>query len=315
MSDIEPVLGIHHVTAITGDAQGNIDFYCGVLGLRLVKLAVNFDDPSSYHLYYGDELGRPGTAMTFFAWGDARRGTIGPPQATVTAFAVARDAVGYWQVRLHEHGIATRAAVERFGEPVLAFDDPDGLHLELIGVDTPRGVPWARGPVPVEHAIHGFHSVTLSEAQHEATGALMTEVMGCCAVASEGNRYRYRAGDGIGAFVDVVEHPEPGHGAMGTGVVHHVAFRARDAAHQSVLYTMVAARAGRISEVMDRVYFQSIYFREPGGVLFEIATDGPGFTADETVEQLGSALKLPPWYEARRGAIEAGLPRITLPQS
>ena len=312
--------GLHHVTAITADAQKNIDFYCGVLGLRLVKLTVNFDDPGSYHLYYGDELGRPGTIMTFFAWAGAYRGRIGPPQVTVTAFAVPLGAIDYWSKRLKEKGVELKAGVDRFGERVLGFSDPDGMQLEIISaaeVVEPKGQPWAAGPVPFEQAIRGFHGVTISEEGYENTAKLLSEVMGFRFIGSEQNRFRYRAGagDGFASTVDLLCVPDAHHGGMGAGVVHHVAFRTKDDAQQKAWHKEIAGKGFNISPVMDRTYFHSIYYREPGGVLFEIATSNPGFTVDEPAEQLGTKLMLPPWLERDRAAIERAVPPVRLPAS
>ncbi|HTV48555.1 MAG TPA: ring-cleaving dioxygenase [Phycisphaerae bacterium] len=310
----EAISGIHHVTAITADAQKNIDFYYGVLGLRLVKLTVNFDDPSSYHLYYGDELGRPGTILTFFAWPGAYRGRIGPPQVSVTAFAVPAGAVDYWLGRLKEHSIQAQSSTDRFGERVLSFADPDGMSLELIGVTAPKGEPWRAGPVPAEHSIRGFHGVTISEEGYENTAKLLTETMGFKAAGSEQNRFRYRAaGDAAGTIVDLLCVPDARHGNMGAGVVHHVAFRTPDDSQQAAWRNKIAQLMLNVSPVMDRVYFHSIYYREPGGVLFEIATDNPGFTMDEPAEKLGSGLKLPPWLEEYRTEIQRAVPPVRLP--
>jgi glyoxalase family protein len=310
--------GLHHVTAITADAQKNIDFYCGVLGLRLVKLTVNFDDPGSYHLYYGDELGRPGTIMTFFAWAGAYRGRIGPPQVTTTAFAVPTGAIDYWSKRLKEKGVEVQPVVDRFGERVLGFTDPDEMRLEIISsveVTEPKGQPWANGPIPVEQAIHGFHSVTISEEGYENTAKLMAEVMGFKSIGNEQNRFRYRAGsgDGFASTVDLLCVPDAHHGGMGAGVVHHVAFRTQDDALQKAWHKEIANKGFNISPVMDRTYFHSIYYREPGGVLFEIATNNPGFTFDEPAEKLGTKLMLPPWLEQDRKAIEKAVPPVRLP--
>lgn len=307
------IAGLHHVTAITADAQQNVDFYCGVLGLRLVKLTVNFDDPSSYHLYYGDELGRPGTAMTFFAWPGAYRGRIGPPQVSTTAFAIAKSAIGFWKERFAKLGVEVKAA-ERFGEQVVLFADPDGLQLELVATEQPKGRPWAAGPIPVESAIHGFHGVTISTEGYENTAKLLTDTMGFKAAGNEQNRFRYRAaGDGLASIVDLLCVPDGRRGSLGAGVVHHVAFRTPDDAQQLAWRKRIAQLDHNVSPVMDRVYFHSIYFREPGGVLFEIATETPGFTSDETPEHLGERLKLPPWLEQYQSEIEKMVPPLRLP--
>jgi catechol 2,3-dioxygenase-like lactoylglutathione lyase family enzyme len=311
------IAGLHHVTAITSDAQKNIDFYCGVLGLRLVKLTVNFDDPGSYHLYYGDELGRPGTIMTFFAWAGAHRGRIGPPQVSVTAFAVPIGAIDYWAKRLKEHSVDSRTDADRFGERVLGFSDPDGMRLEIIGVPEAKGQPWAAGPIPVEQAIRGFHSITISEEGHEDTAKLLTDVMGFISAGSEQNRFRYRggAGDGFASIVDLLCVPDARRGELGAGVVHHVAFRTPGDPEQTAWRKEIAGLGFNISPVMDRTYFHSIYYREPGGVLFEIATENPGFTADEPAGQLGTKLMLPPWLQSHRAEIERLVPPVRLPAS
>jgi glyoxalase family protein len=306
--------GLHHVTAITADAQKNVDFYCGVLGLRLVKLTVNFDDPGSYHLYYGDELGRPGTCMTFFAWQGAFRGRIGPPQVSVTAFSVPGESMEFWAQRLGEQGVETKPGSERFGERVIKIDDPDGMHIELIGSPKPAGTPWAAGPVPAEHAIRGFHSVTISEEGYERTARLLVDVMGFAAVGSEQNRFRYRAAgtEQFANTVDLVCVPDARHGSLGAGVVHHVAFRTPTDMQQAAWRAEIADLGYNVSPVMDRTYFHSIYYREPGGVLFEIATESPGFTADQPAAELGKKLMLPAWLEKHRTQIEQVVPPLRL---
>jgi glyoxalase family protein len=315
-TQIPPALaGIHHVTAITSDAQKNIDFYCGVLGLRLVKLTVNFDDPSSYHLYYGDELGRPGSILTFFAWPGAHRGPIGPPQVTETAFSVPVAALGFWRERLSRSGIELTPSPARFGQELLTFADFDGMRLAIVGTDEPAGQPWAAGPVPADKAICGFHGITISEEGYQATANVLAELMGFKAAGHEGNRFRYQAGAGnaLASIVDLICVPDARHGGMGAGAVHHVAFRIPDDPQQEQWRRELVARRFNVSPVMDRSYFHSIYFREPGGVLFEIATDVPGFTADEPAERLGTRLMLPPQLEPYRDQIERAVPPIRLP--
>jgi glyoxalase family protein len=306
--------GIHHVTAIAGDPQANVDFYVGVLGLRLVKRTLNFDAPDTYHLYYGDGVGSPGTILTFFPWPGAPRGRRGTAQATTTAFAVPANALGYWADRLTQHGIKVAGPSARFGESVLAFEDPDGLALELVARDdAPAVTHWAEGPIPSEHAIRGFQGVTLTEARLEPTDALLTAVLGFEPVAREGNRSRYRSDrDGVGTFVDVVEVPDGRVGHVAVGTVHHVAWRTPDDATQIAWQTELTDQGLGVSPVMDRQYFHSIYFREPGGVLFEIATDPPGFTWDEAITELGTGLKLPPWLESAREQIEGQLPPLRI---
>lgn len=308
-----PLTGIHHVTAITADARRNVGFYCGVLGLRLVKRTVNYDDPGSYHLYYGDELGRPGTVMTFFAWPGAARGRTGPPQVTVTAFAVPSGSLGYWRERLAHHAVEAQPVQTRFGEQVLFFSDPDGMRLELVASSDIQGHPWSLASVPREHGIRGLHSVTMAQEGYEKTARLLTEVMGFRLGQSEGNRFRYRAGAGSGfaATVDLLCVPDQPGGTLGAGIVHHVAFRTPDDPQQAAWRTEIAGLGFNISPVMDRNYFHSIYFREPGGILFEIATDQPGFTVDETPEELGNRLMLPPQYEGMRSRIERHLPPLS----
>lgn len=304
--------GIHHVTAITADAQKNIDFYCGLLGLRLVKLTVNFDDPTSYHLYYGDQLGRPGTIMTFFAWPGAQRSRVGPPQVTATAFAVPADSLNYWVSRLETHGASP---ADRLGERALRFNDPDGIALEIVAVPQPGGEAWSAGPIPVEHAIRGFHGVTISEEGYESTAKVLTELMAFKAAGSEGNRFRYRAANdhGLASTVDLLCVPDARRGEMGAGIVHHVAFRTPGDAQQAAWRSRIAQAGLNVSPVMDRNYFHSIYYREPGGVLFEIATENPGFAVDEPVNQLGTKLMLPAQYERHRAEIESIVPKLRLP--
>jgi len=309
------ILGIHHVTAITADAQRNIDFYYGVLGLRLVKLTVNFDDPTSYHLYYGDEFGRPGTIITFFAWRHAFHGRVGPPQVTAVSFAVPNGALEFWRQRLKEHQVEVQLSETRFGEQVLSFADPDGMQLEInatihLGGQIPTG-----GPVPAENAIRGFHGATLSEEGYENTAKLLTDVMGFRSEGSEENRFRYCAPTGeFASVLDLLCTPEGRRGDMGAGVVHHVAFRTPDDEQQEAWRTKLVQLGHNVTPVIDRKYFHSIYFREPGGVLFEIATEPPGFTADQTAEQLGTKLMLPSWLERDRSKLERALPRLQLPQ-
>jgi len=310
-----PLPGIHHVTAITADAQKNIDFYCGVLGLRLVKLTVNFDDPTSYHLYYGDELGKPGTILTFFAWPGAYRGTIGPPQVAATSFAVPRNALEFWSERLKEKSVTLNPRSTRFGEKLLSFADPDGMQIEIVATENPGGHPWTAGPIPIEHAIQGFHGITIFEEGYESTANLLTQVMGFKAEGNEESRFRFRAsaGDGFAATVDLLCTPDAPRGGMGAGTVHHVAYRTSDDAQQENWRKELVRLRFNVSPVMDRNYFHSIYFREPGGVLFEIATDNPGFTADEPAEQLGTKLMLPPQLEPHRAEIEKAVMPVRLP--
>jgi catechol 2,3-dioxygenase-like lactoylglutathione lyase family enzyme len=306
------ILGIHHITAIAGDVQPNIDFYTGLLGLRLIKVTVNFDDPGAYHLYYGDGVGSPGTILTFFAWPGAGRGRSGNSQVTGTSFAVPQGALLFWVTRLSAQGISATGPDERFGERVLAFEDRDGLRLELIETQaTDAALSWKGGNVPVEFAIRGFHSATLSETGYERTATLLTETMGFRLMGQEQNRFRYEiAQGGATRTVEVLCAPAGKEGRVAVGTVHHIAWRTADDPQQLEWRKEVSRLGYNVSPVMDRVYFHSIYFREPGGILFEIATDKPGFTVDETLETLGSKLMLPPWLEAHRSQIEQALPPI-----
>jgi glyoxalase family protein len=305
--------GIHHVTAIAGRASRNVDFYTRTLGLRLVKKTVNFDDPGTYHLYYGDEQGKPGSILTFFPWEHAAPGRNGAGFAEETAFRVPAGSIGYWTHRLIEKGVPHQALEKRFGEPVLAFTDPDGMSLALVGVAGAAGEPaWTDGAIPAEHAIRGFHGVTLMLDQAAPTGAILTGVLGFRENGREGHLIRYDAGDvAPGHTVAIRETKGFLPGSMGRGSVHHIAFRAVDDAQQAEMARAVRAAHGLTpTRQLDRNYFRSVYFREPGGILFEIATDQPGFAVDEPVESLGRALKLPRFLEPHRREIEAALPPI-----
>ena len=305
--------GLHHVTAIAGPAARNVEFYRRVLGLRLVKKTVNFDDPGTYHLYYGDETGTPGTILTFFPWHHVGPGRVGVGETEETAFRVPRHAIGYWTHRFVERGVSHDAIVKRFGEPVLGFRDPDGLRLALVGVDGAEAEPaWLGSDVPGDHAIRGFHGVSLMLKQTGPTAAILTDVLGLPEIAREGSRIRFAApGGAVGGSVDLHGVGDFLRGVSGGGTVHHVAFRAADDAEQAAMAGRLMQNHGvRATEQRDRTYFRSVYFREPGGVLFEIATDVPGFAVDEPVDRLGQALKLPAGLEARRAAIEASLPKV-----
>ena len=307
--------GIHHVTAIAGRPARNLAFYTHTLGLRLVKRTVNFDDPGTHHLYFGDEAGRPGTILTFFPWEHAApwRGGIGLTQTT--AFRVPAGSIGYWSHRFIEKGVKHEPPVRRFGEPVLAFTDPDGMSLALVGVGGAEAEPaWSDGGIPAEHAIRGFHGVTLMLEEGAPTEAILTDVLGFSAASGEGPLRRYRASDGAGGVVDINEVGGFLAGRMGRGAVHHVAFRAADDAEQAEMARKLAdSHRLQPTEQKDRQYFRSIYFFEPGGVLFEIATDAPGFAVDEPQANLGSALKLPPFLEPRRREIEGALAPLEVP--
>ena len=310
--------GIHHVTAIAGDPQQNVDFYTGVLGLRLVKITINYDDPGSYHFYYGDEAGTPGSILTFFAWPGGYRGRRGTSQATVTAFSVPVGRLDYWRARFDQYQVRYEQTAARWNEEVLAFYDPDGLQLELVArSESGDGAAWEGGPIPVEFATRGFHSVTLSIKDAARTAGLLTETMGFRLLQQEGERARYAVGGSNGAarIVDVLEQPSVPQGGVGVGSIHHVAWRTPDDAQQAAWHAELARQRYAVSPVMDRQYFHSIYFREPGGVLFEIATDLPGFTADETLAELGTGLRLPDWLEPQRIEIQRRLPVLKLPSA
>jgi glyoxalase family protein len=306
--------GIHHVTAIASDPQRNVDFYTALLGLRLVKLTVNFDDPGTYHFYYGDETGSPGTILTFFPWPGAPRGRQGTGQVTGTSFSIPTGALDYWQARFEQNSVPVEPPIARFDERVLPFYDPDGLRLELVAHAGETRPGWQNGPVPPEWAVRGFYGVTLAEEGYERTAALLTETMGFRLLGQDGSRFRYTAGDGaVGAIADLLCQPDGRPGTLGAGTVHHVAWRALTDAVQTTWRQTLSQLDYNVTPVMDRQYFHSIYFREPGGVLFEIATDPPGFATDETPATLGTHLKLPPWLESRRAYIEQLVPPLRLP--
>ncbi|HYL04912.1 MAG TPA: ring-cleaving dioxygenase [Thermoanaerobaculia bacterium] len=326
-----PLAGIHHVTAIAGDPQANADFYTGVLGLRLVKKTVNYDDPGTYHLYYGDELGRPGTLLTFFPWPHARRGQLGAGQATVTSFSVPAGSLGYWSERLRRSGTGHDDPRRRNeDEEFLRLLDPDGLELELVAHAGPApGIPWEGGPVPVQHAIGGLFAVTLVEWNADRTADLLTGTLGFRLESQTGSRFRFAvgapaaadaggpppptaalAGTGLATRLDLLAEPAAGRGRISAGTVHHVAWRVAGDREQQAWHRDLTAGGHHVSPIMDRQYFHSIYFREPGGVLFEIATDPPGMTADESAAQLGSGLRLPSWLEPARARIEPALPPL-----
>jgi glyoxalase family protein len=341
------ISGLHHVTAIASDPQQNYDFYARFLGLRLVKKTINFDDPGTYHFYFGDQVGAPGTIMTFFLWPGAYRGRIGTGQTSVTSFAVPRESLAYWTERARSFGVELQGTTSRFDSELLSLSDPDGLRIELVAGDVESDTVSDGGGVPADHAIRGFHSVTLSEAQmprsaasnesrnsadvprgarelarfgfcassaeegFERTAALLTGTLGFHRGPEDGNRFRFETGSGgPGSIVDLLCLPSSQRGRQGAGTVHHIAWRTPDDASQNEWRAKLASGGLNVTPVMDRNYFKSIYFREPGGVLFEIATDPPGFAIDEPAESLGSALKLPAWYEPARAQIEAALPPL-----
>lgn len=327
------ILGLHHVTAIAGDPQRNLDFYTGVLGLRLVKLTVNFDDPGTYHFYFADGNGTPGSIMTFFPWPRGRAGRHGTGQVAVTSFSIAPGSVGFWIERLLRHGVKYQGPAKREGiggggggrggsggsdtENVISFRDPDGVMLELVGhARASEREGWDGAGIPPEHAIRGFHQVTLWVEQGDASGRLLTQAMGFRELHEHETTKRYVAGDGgPGRIVDVRSVGGFGRGADGVGAVHHVAFAVEDDAAELAMRQRVIEAGMRPTPQVDRTYFRSVYFREPGGVLFELATLPPGFAVDEPPEELGRRLMLPPQYEDRRAELEAMLPPLRLPEA
>jgi glyoxalase family protein len=306
MNIMRPIEGLHHITAVARDPQRNVDFYRNILGQRLVKRTVNFDDPGTYHLYYADASGTPGSVLTFFPWSGVKRATRGNGTTNSIAYNVPEGSLGFWQEYFKQNGIQTSAMEQRFGVEVLPFDDPDGLRIELVGNKQQAETQhWIEGPVDARFALQGFHSTTLWLDQVEPTAELLTNQMGYSFSGQEGSRYRFSGGPGaLGSILDIVLRPGESQAVFGAGSVHHIAFRVPD--DQSQLdYQQALQSAGQsVTGVRDRSYFHSIYFREPGGVLFEIATNNPGFAIDEPAELLGETLKLPDWLEEQRPEIE-----------
>jgi glyoxalase family protein len=305
--------GIHHVTAIAGPPRRNVEFYTKTLGMRLVKRTVNFDDPGTYHLYYGDEAGQPGTILTFFPWAHVAPGRLGVGETQETMLRVPESSIGFWTHRLVELGVPHEAPVRRFDETVLPFKDPDSMRLALVGVrgidDTPG---WTGGGIANENAVRGFHGVSLLLDEAGPTAAILTDVLGLAEAGAEGTLSRFRAeGTQFGAIVDIRAAGGFLPTRMGAGSVHHIAFRAGNDEAQAAMVAKLATNHGiRTTEQIDRNYFRSVYFREPGGILFEIATDEPGFAVDEPASELGQSLKLPAALESRRADIEAVLPEL-----
>ncbi|WP_282139724.1 ring-cleaving dioxygenase [Cytobacillus oceanisediminis] len=303
-------MGIHHITAIVGHPQENADFYAGVLGLRLVKQTVNFDDPGTYHLYFGNEGGKPGTIITFFPWAGARQGVIGDGQVGVTSYVVPLGAMKFWEERLEKFKVPY-TKMERFGEQYLEFDDPHGLHLEIVEREEGEVNSWTYGEVTSEAAIKGFGGATLLSAQPARTAELLENIMGLEVVGQEGDFIRYRSSADIGNIIDLKLTPI-GRGRMGVGTVHHIAWRAIDDQDQLDWQKYVADNGYGVTPVRDRNYFNAIYFREHGEILFEIATDPPGFAYDESQETMGGKLMLPEQYEPQRAKIESLLLPFTV---
>ena len=307
------ILGIHHITAIAGDAKRNFNFYSNVLGLRFIKKTVNFDDPGTYHFYFGDEVGSAGTILTFFPWGEGiQQGRKGSGMATEIGYSVPKGSLDFWVNRLDQHNVIYNKPAEKFGERYVSFLDPDGLKLELIESKTEDNrKPWETDEIKAENALKGFHNITLTLTDIKATAAILTNVFGYELIDQNVNRYRYatKAVENA-AIVDLVELPGEKKGHVANGSVHHVAFRVKNDEILMHFREKIEALGLGITPQIDRQYFHSLYFREPGGVLFEIATDNPGFTVDETLGNLGKGLKLPPQYESRRGEIEKHLAKI-----
>lgn len=310
---MKPVQGLHHITAVAKDPQKNVDFYRQVLGQRLLKTTVNFDDPGTYHFYYGDEVGTPGTVLTFFPWRQMIRGQVGNGETAAVAYTIRPESVGFWRGYLARQGVALIKEATRFGADVLSFTDPDGMQLELVVSEEPATFRfWEEGPIPQPYVLQGFHGVTLWLGEVTATAQLLAEQLGYQFVGQERNRYRYRSvAHDIGAYVDILHRPGEENGRFGAGSIHHIAFRTVDDSEQLAYLSALRQAGQQVTPVQDRQYFHSIYFRSPGGVLFEIATDAPGFAVDESVSQLGSSLKLPPWLEVHRREIEHVLPTFT----
>ena len=306
------ITGLHHITALASDPQKNVDFYAGVLGLRLVKKTINFDVPEVYHLYYGNETGSPGTILTFFPYPGITQGRKGKGQLTVTSFSIPKLAIDYWIRRLNKFHIVCEEPQERFGDLVIYFEDHDGLALELVANDRDERAGFTYGNIPAQFAIKGFYGMTLSEECYEKTAGLLIEQMDHALIDESSNRFRFSASGKPGDFVDVLCAPDALKGLGGYGTVHHVAFATASDATQWEAREKLLNAGLNVTPVLDRQYFHSIYFREPGGVLFEIATLSPGFTIDEPLEHLGTALKLPSWEEQSRKAIERTLPPIQL---
>jgi glyoxalase family protein len=316
---MEPIKGLHHVTAVTRDAQTNVDFYRNVLGQRLVKKTVNFDSPDSYHFYFADEVGTPGSVLTFFAWPGVKRGRRGNGETAALAYNIPSGSIGFWRNYLESQGVPVQPVERRFGTEVLSFDDPDGMRIELVASDAEPTVSyWDQGPIPRDHALRGFHSVTLWLEEIEPTADLLINQMGYELAEQEGNRYRFTGvSDSLGRTLDILHRPVqpeemPDEADFGAGSIHHIAFRVPTDELQLEYQAALRAAGYGVTPVRDRSYFHSIYYREPGGVLFEIATESPGFAIDEPVDSLGETLKLPPWLEQSRTEIEQSLPPVTL---
>lgn len=305
------ITGIHHITAIASNAQKNIDFYAGILGLRLIKKTVNFDAPEVYHFYYGDEIGNPGSILTFFPYEGLIAGRHGKGMLNTTTFSLASSSLTYWLERLTRFGVNYKDPQPRFDvEIVVYFEDPDGLGLEMVFSDRDTRPGFSNGHIPAENSIKGFYSVEIWEEGYERTAGLLSEQLDHRLIAENGNRFRFAATDTPGNYVDILCSPGSLRGLSGSGTVHHIAFATPDKESQSEVRERIQKGMLNPTPVLDRRYFTSIYFREPGGVLFEVATAGPGFGIDESKDQLGKSLKLPAQFEPQREYLEKKLPAI-----
>lgn len=309
------ILGIHHITAMASDAQRNVDFYVSVLGLRFVKKSINQDAPDVYHLYYGDAVGSPGTAMTFFPFGRASRGMRGNGEISRVGFAVPTASKDFWFNHLSKNGISFSGPEQKYENEIITFLDPDGLLIELVFSDKQLlKFPWKLGPIPVEHAIRNFYGVTMNFSSLEASAVVLTDILGFKSISHNENNIRFVVGEGSDeAAIDVIINPNIPIARQSAGSIHHIAWRVKDYAAHEEWRQQIEQSGLAPTDVIDRFYFHSIYFREPGGILYEIASDNPGFTVDESIEELGTHLMLPPWYEIHREKIERALPPISIP--
>jgi len=315
---MHPVTGLHHITAIAGPAQENLDFYAGVLGMRLVKRSVNQDDPGTYHLFYADAEGRPGTDLTFFPWSHLAPSRQGHGLSTEVGLAIPAGSASFWTQRLARYGVTPAAVERRFGATVIPFTDPHGLRVALVEIPQSAArpfTPWEHSTVPAEWQIRGLETARLLEGELAPTTSFLTQILGFELLGTEAGWHRYGVSGGLsGAYIDVQAAPDTRRGAWGVGSIHHLAWRVDDAAHQLAVRETIEAAGRRPTPVIDRFWFQSVYFMEPGGVLFELATDGPGFAVDEDPAHLGESLVLPPWLESHRAQITAALPVLHLPE-
>jgi glyoxalase family protein len=311
------VTGIHHITCIAGDAQENVDFYSGVLGMRLVKKSVNQDSPGTYHLFYADGEGHPGTDLTFFPWPEMARARAGTGLAMEVSLAIPVGTAPFWERRLTDNGVSSTSGERRRGNAVLTFVDPHGLPIALHETsDSREFAPWLDGPVSTENQIRGLHSVRLWERDLALTGSFLTGVLGFAEDAKEGEWTAFTLnGGGSGNYLEIRQIPDAARGSWGTGGIHHIAWRVPDESTELAVRERIERARRRPTEVIDRFWFKSVYFLEPGGVLFELATDGPGFAVDESPETLGEKLVLPPWLEPHRGEIESALPPLRAPEA